>query len=128
MDKPNKPDKISLSRMQFYAHHGVFPEENKLGQRYMLDLDLYLPLDQAGRSDNLEDTINYADVYARVKAIVEGRAYKLIEALAERVAEDLLQTYTSINELTVRVVKPHPPFAIFFDGVTVEIHRKRSER
>lgn len=119
-------DKIALQRMQFYAHHGVFPEENKLGQRYYIDLELYLPLDKAGASDMLEDTINYADVYARVKAIAEGPAFRLIEALAERVATDLLQTYTSINEITVRVVKPHPPFAIFFDGVSVEIHRKRS--
>lgn len=112
--------------MQFYGYHGVFPEENKLGQRYQVDVELHLPLDKPGTTDSIEDTINYAEAYELIKSIVEGETFKLIEALAERVALQLLQTYTSINEITVRVLKPHPPVAMFFDGVTVEIHRKRA--
>lgn len=112
--------------MQFYGYHGVFPEENKLGQRYQVDVELHLPLDKPGTTDSIEDTINYAEAYGLIKSIVEGETYRLIEALAERVASSLLQTYTSINEITVRVLKPHPPVAMFFDGVTVEIHRKRA--
>lgn len=119
-------DKMMLKGMSFYGHHGVFPEENKLGQRFYVDTELYFPLDKAGRSDQLEDTVNYAEIYEFIKRIVEQKTFKLIEALAEDIASELLQTYTSINEITVRVVKPHPPFAIVFDGVTVEIHRKRA--
>lgn len=119
-------DRITLSRMQFYGYHGVFPEENKLGQRFYIDVELYTDLLNAGQSDRLEDTINYAEVYGKVKAVAEGPPFKLIEALAERVASDLLQSYTSIYEITVRVTKPHPPFDTHFDGVTVEIHRKRA--
>lgn len=119
-------DRMMLKGMSFFGNHGVFPEENKLGQRFYVDAELYFPLEQAGRSDRLEDTVNYADIYEVIKQIVEQKTFKLIEALAEDIASVLLQTYTSINEITVRVVKPHPPFAIVFDGVTVEIHRKRA--
>jgi dihydroneopterin aldolase len=119
-------DKIIMSRMAFYGYHGVFPEENKLGQQFYVDLELSLPLEQAGRSDSLEYTVNYAEIYDTVQSIVEQKTYRLIEALAENIASVLLQTYTSINEITVRVIKPNPPFRIFFEGVTVEITRKRA--
>lgn len=119
-------DKMRLSRMQFYGYHGVFPEENKLGQRFYVDLELSLDLSKAGQTDDLEQTVNYAEVYERVKRIVEGKPFRLIEALAENVASDVLHQYTSVNDVTVRVVKPHPPFDIHFDGVTVEINRKRA--
>ncbi|KIL39430.1 hypothetical protein SD70_20165 [Gordoniibacillus kamchatkensis] len=119
-------DTITLSGMAFYGYHGVFPEETKLGQRFVLDVALRLPLEQAGRSDDLTLTINYAEAYELIKRIVEGEPYKLIEALAERVAMELMQTYTSIHELTVRVTKPHPPFDAQLHGVAVEIQRKRA--
>lgn len=119
-------DKMRLTRMQFYGYHGVFPEENKLGQRFYVDLELSLDLSKAGQTDDLEQTVNYAEVYERVKRIVEGKTFRLIEALAENVASDVLHQYTNVNDVTVRVVKPHPPFDIQFDGVTVEINRKRA--
>jgi len=119
-------DKIILSRMQFFGRHGVFAEENKLGQRFYVDVELHVPLERAGQADDLEATVNYADVFFRVKRLVEERIFRLIEALAENIASDLLHTYTSINEVTVRVIKPHPPFPVHFDGVTVEINRKRA--
>jgi dihydroneopterin aldolase len=113
--------------MVFYGYHGVFPEENKLGQQFYVDVELELPLKLAGSTDELEHTVNYAEVYYAVQSIVEGKSFRLIEALAENIASTLLQTYTSINEIKVRVIKPHPPFKVFFDGVTVEITRKREE-
>lgn len=115
-----------MSRMEFYGYHGVFPEEVKLGQRFFVDLTLSLDLSAAGRSDDLERTVNYAEVYERVKAVVEGRTFRLIEALAENIASDVLHQYTNVNDVTVRVVKPHPPVDIHFDGVSVTISRKRA--
>ena len=119
-------DKIILTGMQFYGYHGVFPEENKLGQRFIVDAVLMLPLEAAGRNDDLNSTINYAEVYQLIKNITEGRVYQLIEALAENIASELLHTYTSIHEVTVRVLKPDPPFNVHFQGVAVEINRKRA--
>ena len=71
-------DKISLHRMTFNGYHGVFPEERKLGQRFIVDVDLYLDLKSAGRSDDLAKTIHYAEVYEQIRRIAEGEPYKLL--------------------------------------------------
>lgn len=118
-------DRMKLQRMVFFGYHGVFPEENKLGQQYIVDLDLRLNLSRAAETDDVADTVNYADIHALVKQIVQGAPVKLIETLAANIASAILGTYTSINEATVSVTKPHPPFDIVFDGVVVEIRRQR---
>jgi len=118
-------DKMIIRGMRFFGYHGALPEENRLGQRFIVDVELTLDLEEAAASDDLAKTVDYADVHARVKRIVEGPPCRLIEALARRIATDLLDTYTIINEARIRVTKPHPPFDIQFEGVTVEIARKR---
>ena len=118
-------DKMELKGMRFFGYHGVIPEENRLGQQFYVDVVLYLDLTVAGRTDDLEATVNYAEVYGEVKKIVEGPPFKLIEALTEHIAQMILATYTKVSETVVRVTKPHPPFDVHFDGVTTEIRRKR---
>ncbi|WP_442602068.1 dihydroneopterin aldolase [Paenibacillus sp. KN14-4R] len=118
-------DKIILTRMEFYGYHGVIPQENVLGQRYYVDVEMVFPLHKAGLNDDIEQSVNYAEAYEHIKQVVQGEPFKLIEALAECIASRLLHTYTIINEVTVRVIKPHPPFDIHFQGVTVEITRSR---
>lgn len=120
-------DKISLHRMMFYGYHGVFPEERKLGQRFIVDVDLYLDLQPAGRSDDLAQTIHYAEAYEVIRRIAEGEPYKLIEALGEKIAQTLLAAYPKIVEVTVKITKPQPPFAGDFDGVSVELTRRREQ-
>jgi dihydroneopterin aldolase len=120
-----KMDRMLLKRMVFYGYHGVYPEENKLGQQFIVDLDLRLDLSKASQSDDVNDTVNYAEIHGLVKEIVQGAPVKLIEALAANIARAVLGTYTSIIEATVSVTKPHPPFDITFDGVTVELRRTR---
>jgi len=121
-------DTIKLERIQLFGNHGVFAEENKLGQRFYVSLEMKLDLRAAGKNDDLAETVNYAEAYELVKRVVEGETFKLIEALAETLATRLLDAYAKIHEVTVRVVKPHPPFDIVFDGVTVEITRRRGEK
>ncbi|QMV42276.1 dihydroneopterin aldolase [Cohnella cholangitidis] len=118
-------DRMQLKRMVFYGYHGVYPEENRLGQKYFIDLDMRMDLSRAARSDDVNDTVNYADIHALVKGIVEGPPVKLIETLTENIASAVLGTYTSIIKATVSVTKPNPPFDITFDGVTVELRRQR---
>lgn len=115
-----------MKRMVFFGYHGVYPEENKLGQQFIVDLDMKLDLSRAALSDDVNDTVNYADLHSFIKGIVEGPPVKLIEALAGRIAIGVLETYTSIHEVTVGVTKPNPPFDIRFDGVTVELRRRRN--
>ncbi|WP_410772315.1 dihydroneopterin aldolase [Fontibacillus sp. BL9] len=118
-------DKMIIRRMEYFGYHGVFDEEQKLGQRFYVDLTLELDLRRAGQNDDLAETVNYAEVHELVKAIVEQKSFKLIEALAEHIASSVLDTYTMVDALTVGVTKPHPPFDIHFEGVTVELHRSR---
>ena len=117
-------DKIYFQRMSFYGYHGVFPAEAELGQRFYVDLELDLDLSRAARSDDLHDTVNYADVYALVKEIVEGERFKLVEALTGRIAEQLLASFP-FAEVKVKVTKPDPPIHGHYDGVAIEMVRKR---
>ena len=121
-------DKIVLNRMEFYGYHGVHPAENQLGQRYDVDLELNLDLEPAALADDISLTVNYAEVYETLKAIVEGKPYALIETVAEQIATVLLDSYTKLDSVMVRVIKLNPPFPIHFAGVSVEIHRGRPEK
>jgi dihydroneopterin aldolase len=118
-------DRIRLTGMRFYGYHGVFPEESRLGQIFLVDVDLETDLRPAGQRDDLTLTVDYGKVYGTVKEIVEGRPYQLIEAVAEQVAERVLAEYPLVQGITVRVHKPNAPIPGPVDGVTVEINRRR---
>lgn len=118
-------DKILFQGMKFYAYHGVFQEENKLGQTYIVDLEVGISLRLAGETDQLEETINYADLYQIVKEIVENEQFKLIESVAEKISSQALSKFPQINDILVRVTKPNPPIPGHYDAVAVEIKRDR---
>jgi dihydroneopterin aldolase len=120
-------DRIRLTGMRFYGYHGCFPEESRLGQAFLVDLELDVDLRAAGTQDNLALTVDYGKVYGTVKEIVEGAPFKLIEAVAERVAGQVLAQYRGVQAVTVRVHKPNAPIPGPIDGVTVELHRRRGE-
>ncbi|EAE7466791.1 dihydroneopterin aldolase [Listeria monocytogenes] len=120
-------DKIYLNELVFYGYHGVLAEETKLGQTFRVSLILGLSTKKAGISDSVEDTVSYADVYETVKEIVEGKPFKLIEALAEKIASEVLTGYPLLEEVTVKLIKPNPPIPGHYDSVAVEIERKRSD-
>jgi 7,8-dihydroneopterin aldolase/epimerase/oxygenase len=118
-------DKIELKGMEFYGYHGVLPEETILGQRFKVDLTVFLDLSKAGENDNLEDSINYAELYNICKEVVEGLPFKLIEAVAENIAMKILRGYDSVMECIVKVIKPDPPIPGHYQHVAVEIKRSR---
>ncbi|CQR47447.1 Dihydroneopterin aldolase [Paraliobacillus sp. PM-2] len=120
-------DKIYLHKCAFYGYHGLFPEENKLGQRFYVDLELELDLHSAGLSDNMEDTINYGAVYQATKEIVEGRPFKLLEAVAEAIATKLLNDFPKLHTCRIKVDKPDPPIPGHYQAVAVEIYRSREK-
>lgn len=120
-------DKILLQGMAFFGYHGVLPEENRLGQKFFVDIELYLDLKNAGRGDDLNSSINYGEVYEQVKDIVENRRFKLIEALAEEISSHLFNNYSILKEVMVRVRKPEAPVPGIYDYFGVEIQRKRDE-
>lgn len=111
--------------MAFYGYHGVFPEETRLGQRFVIDLCVEADLKKAGETDELADSINYGEIYQVCKAVVEGKPYKLIEALAEKIAEEILVEFQTISQVTVTAIKPDPPIPGHYESVSVEITRSR---
>ncbi|MBT4976836.1 MAG: dihydroneopterin aldolase [Gemmatimonadetes bacterium] len=115
-------DVLRLRNMRFFAYHGLFPEENALGQHYEVDLELCGDFGRACHDDNIDAAINYPEAYALVAEIVNGEPCKLVEALAERIAQNVGQRFAPID-LVVRVRKPNPPVAAHFDGIEIEIHR-----
>ncbi|WP_066059182.1 dihydroneopterin aldolase [Robertmurraya korlensis] len=119
-------DKIYVNRMQFYGFHGVFPEENRLGQRFMVDLVVEVDLKKAGQSDDLNESINYGELFQMCKDIVEGEPFKLVEAVAEEIATRCLRDFTKAHAVTVKVIKPDPPIQGHYESVAVEIMRSRS--
>ncbi|EBB5818027.1 dihydroneopterin aldolase [Listeria monocytogenes] len=120
-------DKIYLNELVFYGYHGVLAEETKLGQTFRVSLILGLSTKKAGISDSVDDTVSYAEVYETVKEIIEGTPFKLIEALAEKIATEVLTGYPLLEEVTVKLIKPNPPIPGHYDSVAVEIERKRSD-
>lgn len=118
-------DKIILQGMEFYGYHGVLPEERSLGQRFIVDLELELDLRPAGRTDNLELTVNYARVYELVESVVRGKPRRLIESVAEDIASALMEQFP-VAASTVRVKKPQAPVHGHFTWMAVEIRRDRS--
>ncbi|MDI6812131.1 MAG: dihydroneopterin aldolase [Desulfitobacteriaceae bacterium] len=117
-------DIIHLRGLEFYAYHGVLPEEQRLGQKFIVDVDLYHDLQSAGISDEVGDTLNYAEVYAEIKGVVESGPYRLLEHLAEQIAETLLTTFPC-DEVRVEVHKPQAPVPGLFRDISVEIRRGR---
>jgi 7,8-dihydroneopterin aldolase/epimerase/oxygenase len=118
-------DKISVNEMTFFGYHGVFPEETRLGQRFNVDLDVYCDLKDAGQSDDLSYSINYAELYFLTREIVEGEPFKLIEAVAEKIANTVLAKFPQALEVKVKVIKPDPPIPGYYKSVSVEITRSR---
>jgi dihydroneopterin aldolase len=118
-------DKIYLNGLEFYAYHGVFPEENKLGQKFIADVILFTSLQQAGETDDLAHTVNYAEAYEQIKAIMTAAPVQLIETLAERIASALLERHARVQQVQVKVTKPTPPIAGIYHSVAVEVVRER---
>lgn len=118
-------DRILVRRIAIFAHHGVRPEETRLGQRFFVSLDVRLDLSRAGRSDDLAATVSYADLTEIATRLATSRRFRLIEALAETIAAEALATWPAIEAITVRVDKPGAPVPAILDGVAVEITRRR---
>ena len=118
-------DRIILNGMQFYGFHGVNSEERTLGQPYEVDLEVELDLGPAGRSDNLEDTVSYAQLYRLAQAVMEGQPKFLLEAAAEAIAQQTLDQFP-VNAVRVQVRKPRPPIrGSSIAHAAVEVYRIR---
>ena len=120
-------DKIILSNLGFYGYHGVLEAEKILGQKFFIDMELFLDTKEAGKTDDMNKSVSYADVYEVVKNIVENKRFDLIEAVAENIADEVLNKFSLLNSVMVRVKKPEAPVNGIYDYFAVEIRRNRNE-
>lgn len=119
-------DRIELTNMVFFAYHGVYAEEQRMGQRFYIDLEVGGDFQRAGKADDLSGTVDYTAVYAKVKEVVETKRFQLLEALAEVLAEEVL-AFPLVEEVAVRIRKPSVPLPGPLDYVQVQIRRSRGE-
>ena len=103
-----KISEILVEGMEFFAYHGFYPEENRIGCKYTIDLRLTLPLDESGESDDLAHTVNYEGVYAIVRKEMEINS-KLIEHVAQRIMSALWERYPQLEHIDLRLYKYNPP-------------------
>lgn len=119
-------DKIRLNGLRFYAYHGVGAPERETGRQYEVNCELVADLADAGHSDQLSDTVDYARVYETISETVTGRAFSLLEGLATELARVLLDQF-DIYAVTVRVKKLHPPINGPIDSIEVEVTRNQGD-
>ncbi|KAG8500424.1 hypothetical protein CXB51_004405 [Gossypium anomalum] len=119
-------DKLILRGLKFHGFHGVKSEEKKLGQKFLVDVDAWMDLRSAGRSDLLSDTISYTDIYRIVKEVVEGQSRDLLESVAQMIASKIFTNHSQISAVRVKVGKPHVAVHGSLDYLGVEIIRYRS--
>ena len=119
-------DRILLEGMVFHGRHGTLPTERKLGQPFVVDVELRLDLRPAGLSDDLTKTVDYGEVHRLAKQVVEGEPTGLTETLAERIANATLEEHPLVEAVRVKVKKPHVRLDdTVLDGSAVEILRRR---
>ena len=118
-------DRIVLTRIAVYAYHGIHAEEEKLGQRFYVSLECRLDLRPAAEADDWKRTVSYDRLAKIVVDVATGRRFRLIEALAEVIAKQILTTYPQIESVVVRVEKPAAPIPTILEGVAIEIERHR---
>jgi 7,8-dihydroneopterin aldolase/epimerase/oxygenase len=118
-------DRIYLHEMVFMGRHGVTDEERAEAQQIEVDLDVALDLSVAGRTDDLSDTVDYAELFTLCRDVVEERSFHLLEGIAEAIAADVLAHHPRIERATVRVKKPGLPIEGEIEHAGVVIERGR---
>lgn len=117
-------DKIYINNLEFIGFHGVFPEEKKLGQKFLVSLELTVDTREAGKTGNLTKSVHYGLVAQDVEKLFLEKSIDLIETCAENIAEMVLKKYELVKEVKVTVKKPWAPLQMHFENVAVEITRK----
>jgi dihydroneopterin aldolase len=119
-------DTIFVTGLLIHAHHGVMEHEAKVGQRFVIDLELTLDLTAGSRSDKLADTVSYSAIVDTATDVFTRRNYRLIEAAGGAVADAILANFAQINVVRITVRKPHAPIAAIFGDAGIILTRRRN--
>lgn len=120
-------DIIRIRNLETFGNHGLIPEENVLGQKFFISADVYTSTRQAGKKDNLKQSIHYGEVCREIDSFIRQNTFKLIEKVAENLAEHLLLTYPLMTGIKLEIKKPWAPIGLPLDFVSIEITRSWHE-
>lgn len=114
--------KIYLEDLKIYAYHGVLPEENIIGTYYLLNIELHTDLWKASESDDLNDTISYADINEIIHTEMKIKS-KLLEHVAGRIISKIHQNFPQIDYLKLKITKTAPPMKGEMKGASIELEK-----
>ncbi len=118
-------DEIRIVDLEVFARHGVFPEENSLGQKFLVSVALRGDFSRACKSDNLDDSIDYGSVCRLIDSTLKATTFKLIERAAQEVADVVLANYPLVAEIDLELKKPWAPIGLPVAYASVKISRSR---
>lgn len=118
-------DNIIIQNLEIYAYHGVYPEENKLGQKFILTLELFSDLRLAGKTDELANSISYAEVCHFAETFLSKHRFQLIEACVEALLQSLFHQYPTLQKIHATLKKPWAPIGSHLEYAAVDITRSR---
>ena len=116
-------DHIQIKELEVFANHGVLKQENELGQKFVVSVDLTVDTSKAAESDDIEDAVNYVEVAELIHSETKRNTFQLIEHLAGHLAEQILLTFPLVRSLSLRIDKPWAPIRLPLKTVSVEIQR-----
>ncbi len=117
-------DKIHIHNLEVYCNHGVFKEENVLGQKFLVSATLFTDTREAGMNDELKQSIHYGEVCQMIDQYMRTHTFKLIERVAEQLARELLLNIPRLQQIRLEVKKPWAPIGLPLENVSVEIERQ----
>lgn len=116
-------DQIKIKDLEVFANHGVFPEENTLGQKFLVSVTLYTDTREAGKTDDLTASIHYGEASAFITEFLKVHTYQLLERAAEELAEAMLLEIPGLEKIELEIKKPWAPIGLPLDTVSVQITR-----
>lgn len=117
-------DQIKIKKLEVFAKHGVLSEENVLGQKFLISVNMYCDTQKAGRTDELTASVNYAEVAELIEKSAKEKVFRLIERLAWYLAKKILVTYPKIQKVDIEIEKPWAPVHLPLETVAVQISRE----
>lgn len=120
-------DYITIDNLEVFANHGVLKEETSLGQKFLICAKLYFDVSISGNSDDINDSVNYAEICAKITKYMSDNTFKLIEKVAEGISKELLTQYKLLRRVSITVKKPWAPIGLPVDCVMVTVERAWNE-
>lgn len=117
-------DCIQIKGLETYANHGVYAEENYLGQKFIISAQLFVDTTDAVRDDEIEHSVNYGEVSYYIRDWMGTHTYRLIETVADHLAKEILMKFPLVRKVNLEVEKPNAPIAMSFQSVSVSVSRE----